>query len=140
MGKIGIMEILIIVVALGSIIPGILYLVSLQSTLNEVSIKNRRMQPGQVWLSLIPLFGLVWQFIMVSRIADSLRAEFDDRQIQIAELRPGYSVGLAYCVLFTCSIIPVLGFLTSIAGLICWIIYWVKTSDFRQKLIVSKFG
>jgi len=30
--------------------------------------------------------------------------------------------------------------LTSIAGLICWIIYWVKTSDFRQKLIVSKFG
>jgi hypothetical protein len=138
MGKIGIMEILIIVVALGSIIPGILYLVSLQSTLNEVSIKNRRMQPGQVWLSLIPLFGLVWQFIMVSRIADSLRAEFDDRQIQIAELRPGYSVGLAYCVLFTCSIIPVLGFLTSIAGLICWIIYWVKTSDFRQKLIVSK--
>ena len=139
MGKIGIMEILIIVVALGSIIPGILYLVSLQSTLNEVSIKNRRMQPGQVWLSLIPLFGLVWQFIMVSRIADSLRAEFDDRQIQIAELRPGYSVGLAYCVLFTCSIIPVLGFLTSIAGLICWIIYWVKTSDFRQKLIVSKF-
>ena len=140
MGKIGIMEILIIVVALGSIIPGILYLVSLQSTLNEVSIKNRRMQPEQVWLSLIPLFGLVWQFIMVSRIADSLRAEFDDRQIQIAELRPGYSVGLAYCVLFTCSIIPVLGFLTSIAGLICWIIYWVKTSDFRQKLIVSKFG
>ena len=139
MGKIGIMEILIIVVALGSIIPGILYLVSLQSTLNEVSIKNRCMQPGQVWLSLIPLFGLVWQFIMVSRIADSLRAEFDDRQIQIAELRPGYSVGLAYCVLFTCSIIPVLGFLTSIAGLICWIIYWVKTSDFRQKLIVSKF-
>ena len=139
MGKIGIMEILIIVVALGSIIPGILYLVSLQSTLNEISIKNRRMQPGQVWLSLIPLFGLVWQFIMVSRIADSLRAEFDDRQIQIAELRPGYSVGLAYCVLFTCSIIPVLGFLTSIAGLICWIIYWVKTSDFRQKLIVSKF-
>lgn len=139
MGKIGIMEILIIVVALGSIIPGILYLVSLQSTLNEVSIKNRRMQPGQVWLSLIPLFGLVWQFIMVSRIADSLRAEFDERQIQIAELRPGYSVGLAYCVLFTCSIIPVLGFLTSIAGLICWIIYWVKTSDFRQKLTVSKF-
>lgn len=139
MGKFGAIEIFIIVVALGSIIPGILYLVSLQSTLNEVSIKNRRMEPGQVWLTLIPIFGLVWQFIMVSRIADSLRAEFDDRQIQISEFRPGYSVGLAYCILFACSIIPFLGFLTSIAGLICWIIYWVKISDFKQKLIVSKY-
>ena len=45
MGKIGIMEILIIVVALGSIIPGILYLVSLQSTLNEVSINTPSLVP-----------------------------------------------------------------------------------------------
>jgi hypothetical protein len=119
-------------------LPLIFFLITLQNTFKEVKIENRRMQPGEVWLMLIPLFGLVWQFIIVNRLADSLKLEFTQRSIDINEFRPGYSIGLAYCVLFCCSIIPFLGFFTSIAGFICWIIYWVKISDFKNKLIQTK--
>ena len=116
------------------VLPGIFYLITLQNTLKEVSPENRKMNPGQVWLLLIPLFNIVWQFVIVNRIADSLKNEFIKRNILIDEDRPGYSIGLAYCILGCCSCIPVLSILTSIAGLVCWIIYWVKISDYKRKL------
>jgi len=117
-----------------SIIPMIFYLITMQNTFNEISPENRKMEAGLVWLTLIPLFGLVWQFIIVNRMADSLKLEFAKRNIKEVEDRPGISLGLTFCILFACSIIPLLGFLTGIAGLVCWIIYWVKINGFKVKL------
>ena len=117
-----------------SIIPMVFYLITMQNTFNEVSPENRKMEAGLVWLTLIPLFGLVWQFIIVNRMADSLKLEFAKRNIKDVEDRPGISLGLTFCILFACSIIPLLGFLTGIAGLICWIVYWVKINGFKVKL------
>lgn len=137
MGKIGATELILIVPLLLfvlSFIPLIFYLLTLQNTLNEVTDENRKMQPGQVWLALIPLFGIVWQFIIVNNLADSLKAEFALRNINVGEDRPGISIGLTYCILICCSIIPILGIFAGIAGFICWIIYWVKISGFNTKL------
>jgi hypothetical protein len=50
------------------------------------------------------------------------------------EPRPGYGVGIAYCICSCCGIIPVLGVIASIGGLVCWIIYWVKISGYKTKL------
>ena len=106
----GYSELILIMIPLSILLllplPLIFFLITLQNTFKEVKIENRRMQPGEVWLMLIPLFGLVWQFIIVNRLADSLKLEFTQRNIDINEFRPGYSIGLAYCVLFCCSIIP----------------------------------
>lgn len=141
MGGIGFMEIgvLVFVILAISILPTVFYLITLQSTLNEVSRENRRMEPGMVWLVLIPLFGIVWQFIIVNNIADSLQAEFKVRNIDVGEERPGIGIGLAYCILMCCSIIPFLGFFTSVAALVCWIIYWVKISGFKDRLRYLKY-
>jgi hypothetical protein len=98
------------------------------------------MDPGQVWLSLIPFFGLVWQFIIVNRMADSLRDEYISKNIPLAEERPGSGIGTAYSILFCIGIIPILGVLTMIAGIICWIIYWVRISDYRLKLQQASFA
>ena len=133
--NIGAAELLIILLILIlSIIPLIFYLLTLQNTFNEISNENRKMPSGQVWLTLIPLFGLVWQFIIVNRMSDSLKAEFVKRNIKVEEDRPGIGIGLAYCILYCCSIIPFLGVLSGIAGLICWIIYWTKINDYKIKL------
>lgn len=136
MGNFGLTEIILIIFIFVGIgfIPMIFYLLTLQNTLYEVKNENRRMQPGQVWLSLIPLFGLIWQFIIVTNLADSLKLEFRQRNIIVDEDRPGYGIGLAFCILGCCSIIPFLGILASIAALICWIIYWVRISDYKSKL------
>ena len=135
LGFIGPQEIIVIlIISSFSVIPLIFYLLTLQNTFNAISVENRKMQSGEVWLSLIPLFGLVWQFIIVSRLADSLKAEFDAKNIKVDEERPGIGIGLAYCILFCCSIIPFVNFLTGIGGIICWIIYWSKINNYRIKL------
>lgn len=140
MGNFSVIEIILIVLVFGvtSILPMIFYLLTLQNTLNEVKHENRKMQPKQVWLTLIPLFGIVWHFIVVNNIADSLKKEFQQQNINVEEERPGIGVGLAFCTLACCSIIPFLGFLTSVAALICWIIYWVKISNYKAELQHSK--
>lgn len=127
----------IIGIAIG-LIPLIFYLLTLQKTLNEVSPQNQKLPPGQVWLILIPLFGLVWSFIVVNRIADSLKAEFAMRGIQVDEDRPGYNIGLTYCILYCCSIVPFLGGLAALGGIVCWIIYWVKIAGYKTQLQQAK--
>ena len=118
-----------------ALLPQIFYLINMQNTLKAVRPHNRKMEPGQVWLMLIPLFGLVWQFIMVNKMADSLKAEFAERKINVGEDRPGVNLGITYCILLCCSIIPFLGVLAALGGLVVWIIYWVKIAEFKSKLI-----
>ncbi len=112
----------------------ILYILNLYKTMEEISPQNRKMESGLVWLYLIPLFGLVWHFIIVNKIADSLKDEFAERGVMIEEEKPGYNVGLACSILFACSIIPLLGGLASIGALITWIIYWVKIAGYKNQL------
>lgn len=54
---------------------------TLSSCLKECSSRNRRMEPGQAFLNMIPLFGLVWIFITVNRLEESLQDEYDDRRL-----------------------------------------------------------
>ena len=143
LGIIGPQEIIVILIVVAvifgiSLIPMIFFLLTLQNTLNAISFENRKLEPGLVWLSLIPLFGMVWQFIMVDRMAGSLQAEFAKRGMATEEARPGNSIGLAYCILFCCSLIPFLGYVTSIAGLICWIIYWIRINDYKNRLLAVR--
>lgn len=134
-GGLGVSEIIIIFIVLFLLIlPRIFYLITLQKTLEKISPGNRAMSPTNVWLELIPFFNLVWQFYNVVNISDSLKKEFESRGIKIEDQRPGYSIGIAFCVLSCCSVIPILGILTGIAGLICWIIFWVKVSNYKNML------
>ena len=134
----GVAEIALLGILIG-LIPMIFYLLTLQNTLNAVSPGNRKMNPGQVWLMLIPFLGAVWQFLVVGWVADSLAAEFHSRNKPVPESRPGYSIGLTYCILFVCGIIPFLGGLASLAGLVCWIIYWVKIAGYKRELETSTY-
>jgi hypothetical protein len=49
-----------------SLLALILYLATLQSALRKCAPASRTMAPWRVWLTLIPVFGLVWQFIVVN--------------------------------------------------------------------------
>ena len=60
-------------------VPFGFYLYTLQRTLSGIAPERRLMPPARVWLSLIPGFGFFWQFIIVARLADSLRAELKSR-------------------------------------------------------------
>jgi hypothetical protein len=114
----------------------IFFLLTLSRCLSRISPRNRRMQPGEVWLNLIPCFGLIWIFFTVSRLADSLRDEFRRRQLH-DDGDFGRSVGIAYPILSLVSAIPYIGGLFGIAALICMIIYWVKIAGYSKQLLTD---
>ena len=115
------------------LIPAIFYLLTLQKALNRCSPENRAMNPGMVWLMLIPLFNLVWHFFVVLNLAKSLGAEFQKRGI-VDEPQPGKNLGLIMCILACCGWVPFLGLFTGIGALVCWIVYWVRIAGCSAKL------
>jgi hypothetical protein len=123
---------LIVIGLLG--IPGIFFLVSLQKALERCSPESRTMPPSQVWLSLIPLFNIVWQFIVVVRVASSLRNEFLRRGIPMTEAEPGQTLGIIQCVLVLLCWIPAISWLMAVPSLVCWIAYWFKITNYSRQL------
>src|SRR5690606_36665282 len=91
-----------IVIIVAFLVPYILYLVTLQNTLKTISPVNRQMEPGRVWLLLIPVFNLIWNFIVAAKLADSLEAEYSSRGGD-AGPRPTYNLGLAVSILWCCG-------------------------------------
>ena len=134
MNESGALEILmVLVIAAICIVPTILYVLSLQKCLTLCSPEVRAMSPGLVWLLFIPLFNIVWQFFIVINIAKSVQGECLKRGLP-CEQNPGQAIGLAMCILAICGIIPLVGIVASLAGLVCWIIYWVKVAGFSARL------
>ncbi len=137
----------------------ILFLLTQQNTLKAVQPKNRLMEPGQVWLQLIPLFGQVWQFVVVTRIADSLakeRMSFQDDSIvglpdytaaeKIGE-RPTYSIGIIYCILCVIDLlltythlVPTIQAGIGLSMMVCWVIYWVKLTAIKREMLKLKLA
>jgi hypothetical protein len=116
------------------LLPAIFYILTLQRALNKCSPTSRTLEPGMVWLYIVPVVNLVFHFFIVLGMAKSLRNEFDRRGVLIADPTPGQSVGLAMCICACCTIIPILGFLTGLAHLVLWIIYWAKIAEYSRTL------
>lgn len=134
-----------ILVLLAILVPFIFYLVTLQRTLAAIAIESRMMHPGQVWLLFVPLFNIVWQFIVVSRMADSIKNECLRLNIPAREERPTFTLGLTMTLLYLASLVlnqssifPLLGSTASLAALVCWIIYWVRINKYRNLIIASQ--
>lgn len=123
------------------VIPFIFYSMTLQKTLKAIAPENRKMNPSQIWFLFIPLFGIIWHFIIVTKLSDSIKAESLDRTIELKESRPGFYIGIATCIFNCTSILPkifgIISSITSIAFIICWIIYWAKIASYKKQILNS---
>ena len=149
-------EILIILPMLVCIlVPMIFFLIAQQDLLKTIKPENRTIQPNEVWLQLIPVFNLYWQFVVVDKISDSIRNELVDRHPVsfgatsdsafpvFTDERPTHDLGRAYCIL---GLIGVMGFFTffllcfaGCAATVCWIIYWVKIAEYKNRFFSNRF-
>jgi type IV pilus assembly protein PilA len=120
--------------SVAALILGILFLLSLSTALGKCSKASRTMEPGLVWLMLVPVFGVVWQFAVVIALARSLGNEFRARGISSLEAQPGRSIGIAMCVSALCGMVPLLNLVALPAAVVLLIIYWVKVSSFSRTL------
>jgi hypothetical protein len=117
-----------------TLIALVLFLLALQNALKKCAPASRTMEPGKVWLWLIPIFGLVWQFIVVINIAKSLGNEFARLEIRCPDPTPGQAIGVAMCVCNCFIFIPLLGGLAGIVGLVLWIAYWFRIVNYSRLL------
>lgn len=118
-----------------ALIIAVFFLLTLSRTLAAVKTENRQMEPGLVWLNLIPVFNLFWMFYTVIRLGDSVVKEAADRSLDLGD--GGKTLGIVYAALVISSIIPVIGILTSLAGLVVYVIYWVKIAGFKNQLVAT---
>jgi hypothetical protein len=96
-------------IALGALACLFFFLLAQHRILLAVRPDNRRLIPVLVWLQVIPLFGQIWQFFVVFRIAKSLRKEKLSRleeslmnntlpPVLPAANYPTLAMGLSYCI------------------------------------------
>lgn len=137
----------------------ILFLLNLMRTLQLVRSRNRAMEPGMVWLNLVPCLNIVWQFLTVIWVAKSLDAEFRDRGMHQAGEDYGKKIGLIGLIVNTATglvgrVIEAAGEATkeftlemagvgvalvgSLVGLVAFVMYWVKISGYRKELQESR--
>jgi hypothetical protein len=118
------------VIIAASIVVQIFFLLTMSRCLKQISRRNRQMEPGQVWLCLIPIFGFVWTILMIIRVADSLADEYYDRGLR-GDGDFGKTLGIVYLVsAFVCG--PV--------ALVVFIMYWVKIAGYTRELIADRGG
>jgi hypothetical protein len=134
---------LCLVLAIGYVVL-VLFVLTLRKILNRVSPGNRRMEPGLVWLTLIPLVNVVWVFFLVTRIPDSLRREFKDQERDDGT-DYGKKLGLAFAILVA-ALVPIQFFigpvtnsiavllLLPLASLVLFILFWVKIARYSARL------
>jgi hypothetical protein len=84
-----------LLVTFGIMIP---YLLTLETALRRVSPSNRTMEPGMVWLMLVPYVNFVWQFMVALRVPQSFRNEFRARS-QDSGSDYGRGIALTGCIL-----------------------------------------
>ncbi len=85
------------------------------------------MEPGQVWLNLIPIFGSVWMFFTVIRVAETLDNEYYERRWHRRREDYGKMLGIISCALLLAGV--------TVPCLICGIMYWVKIAGYSRELV-----
>ncbi len=115
----------------------IVFIITIVKTLNAIAPENRKMEPGKAWLLLIPLFNLIWVFNTVSKVSESIYAEFSSRGLPV-EKQPTLTMGMIYGFSLCLTFVPVQSivytFPVSFMAVIFWIIYWVKLLEYKNKL------
>lgn len=125
------------IISIVSLIIRAFYCLTLSRTLKTVAEENRHLKPWMVWMALVPIVSLYWNFIIANRMADSLTNEFYDRKIAEEE-NPGRLFGLSYAIFVVIAsfpLIPSISFVAGIFALYYFIRYWVKIDYFRILII-----
>ena len=109
----------------------LLYLV--YSCYQRIPAQHRQMEPWQVWLSLIPLFNLVWNFFVYPKLAKSYQSYFAEQgRTDVGDC--GEKLGLWYAICAAVCIIPCVNYVAGPAALVLWIIFIVKALGLKGQI------
>jgi hypothetical protein len=123
------------IILAGVIVVAVFFFKNLQDLLKECDPANQQLPPANVWLMFIPLFNIVYRFIMYPKVSETLRLEFESRGApQQGDYLKG--LGLALSIANAVNIILPQN-IRGLIGLGCiavMIVYWTKAAEMKNKL------
>ncbi len=146
------------VFVIGILMVFIFFHITLMKAIQACAPRNQAMAPGLVWLNFVPFLNLVWQFVNVIQVGNSLQAEYRDRGLRSDDESFDKTLGLSYIILgLVANGINVVGNLVgkdidepgepgllmgvrilvmvlALVQIILIIVYWVKIAGFTREL------
>ena len=136
---IGITSIWIIVIVVALIIRlaiAIVIAVLISGCYAQIPQQYREMEPGMVYLIIIPCFDLVWTFFVTLRLSQSFQKYFAAHgRLDVGDC--GYQLGLWYSICRVASAIPCVNSVAGPAGLVLLILYLVKIMGLKGQMPVG---
>lgn len=91
----------------------------------------REMEPGMVWLLMIPLFNLVWNFFVFPKTSRSFQRYFAAKgRTEFGDC--GEKIGLWCAICYVLCVVPCVNYVAGPAALVLLIIYLVKVVGLKQ--------
>jgi hypothetical protein len=111
-------------------------ILALASCFKRIPPQYRLMEPGMVWLLLIPCFNIVWIFFVYLRLPLSYQNYFRAHgRTDVGDC--GYQLGLWYCISVVASVIPFVNYCAGPIALVLLIIYLVKVLGLKGQIPVG---
>jgi magnesium-transporting ATPase (P-type) len=98
----------------------------------------RQTTPGQAFLLLIPLFGIVWIFIYTKQLSQSFHALFSATGRRQGDC--GENLGMWWGIASAFSFVPCVNYVSWIPALVLMILYLVKVNECRQLALAGDDG
>jgi hypothetical protein len=128
-------DLVITAIVLGAmLLPRIFYLMSMHGAISRCSPQSRSMSPGLVWLSMVPVVYLFWDFVVVFMVSSSVEKEYRARGKPLEGSYPALAPGIAFCVLDLVGWIPFLNLIITPISLVLWIVFWVKIARLSKSM------
>ena len=95
----------------------------------------RSLEPARVWLLLIPVFNVAWNFLVFPGLSKSYKAYFDSvGDATVGDC--GGRIALWFCVAMVGGFLPFLSRVAAPASLLLLIIYLIKAYELKAKIKV----
>ncbi len=130
-----------IILAVIAVVIRATFLLTMQRALAKCSQQARRMSPKTMWFGIIPVFHLIWNFVIVFAMSTTLEKEYKKRSIPHPP-KPARNIGLIWSVLMVFGLVSfsgvrflvITGIIIFILAIIMFIVYWAKVAMFASKL------
>ena len=116
---------LLLILLISSTVLLIIYIIVMRSTLEAVQESNRTTSINSVWLLFIPIFNIIWKFILVKKLSESINNGAKSKGITLDSPEPGKSLGTIACA---APFVPLLNLIQPILS----IVYLVKLNNYKK--------
>ncbi len=107
----------------------------LTTCLNRIPAQHRKQEPGMVWLMMIPLVNIVWNFFVFPKVAESFQSYFDEQgDTSVGDC--GKQLSTFLCISVVLSIVPLLSCLTAPVSLVLLIMVLLKFNELKNRITV----